>query len=359
MRMRWLLVIGVWSSFSVPLMIAGIGGALGADSGGAAGGGIIASCVPGGPGGTVENVELDAEQLANAQTIVSTTQGIHPADRRAAVIAVATAMQESSLHNSLEQLDHDSIGLFQQRVSIYGSDVAADPVKSTTAFVQRLLQVPGWATIPLTEAAQAVQRSAHPDAYARWETLGAGLVERYWTASAPDEVAGDSSTPPADAQQCLTVCPASTATAAPDPDACVAAGTVFSRAQSWLTAWSGGPVPYLSSVDPATYFQGYRRDCSGYVSMALGLEGPGLNTSGLAARSTLITKQDLQPGDMLINTAPGARGHVVLFERWTDTTMTRYYGYEQTGSGGTHHRVIPYPYFGTYAMSPYRLGGAG
>jgi hypothetical protein len=123
-----------------------------------------------------------------------------------------------------------------------------------------------------------------------------------------------------------------------------------------LTAWAGGPVPYLSSGAPADWFQGYRRDCSGYVSMALGLAGPGLNTSGLAARSTAISKVDLRPGDLLINTAPNLRGHVVLFERWVDASMTRYYGYEQSGDAGTHHRIIPYPYFGDYPMVPYRFG---
>jgi len=90
--------------------------------------------------------------------------------------------------------------------------------------------------------------------------------------------------------------------------------------------------------------------------MALGLDGPGLNTSGLAAHSTIISKTDLQPGDLLINTAPNLRGHVVLFERWTDMSMTSYYGYEQSGDGGTHHRVISYPYFSGYPMTPYRFG---
>jgi len=122
-----------------------------------------------------------------------------------------------------------------------------------------------------------------------------------------------------------------------------------------LTAWSGGPVPYLSSADPATWFNGYRRDCSGYASMALGVASPGLDTGGLAARSTPIQKADLRAGDLLINAAPDNAGHVVIFDRWTDATMTSYIGYEQSGDGGTHHRVIPYPYFGGYQMSPYRL----
>jgi hypothetical protein len=121
--------------------------------------------------------------------------------------------------------------------------------------------------------------------------------------------------------------------------------------------WNGGPVPYLSSNDPTTLLDGYRRDCSGYASMALGLPGPGLDTAGLAARSTPVQKTDLRPGDLLINVAAGAAGHVVIFDRWTDATMSSYVGYEQSGDGGTHHRVIPYPYFaGSPQPSPYRFG---
>jgi len=138
---------------------------------------------------------------------------------------------------------------------------------------------------------------------------------------------------------------------------CVAPGGVLGRAAVWLTAWHGGPVPYLSSGDPGTWFGGYRRDCSGYASMALGLPGPGLDTAGLAARSVPIVKAALRPGDLLINPAPGGAAHVVIFERWADTTMSAYLGYEQSGSGGTHHRIIPFPYFGTYRVDSYRWVG--
>ena len=130
---------------------------------------------------------------------------------------------------------------------------------------------------------------------------------------------------------------------------------VLTRAATWLTAWGGSAVPYLSSNDPATWFNGYRRDCSGYVSMALGLAGPGLDAAGLAARSSPTSKADLRAGDLLINPALDNGGHVVIFERWTDATMSSYVGYEQSGDSGTHHRVISYPYFGGYEMSPYRF----
>jgi hypothetical protein len=82
---------------------------------------------------------------------------------------------------------------------------------------------------------------------------------------------------------------------------------------------------------------------------------PPLTTASLAAQSRLIGKTDPRPGDILINTAPDLKGHVVLFQGWTDASMSAYLGYEQSGDGGTHHRVIPYPYYGDYPMLPYRL----
>lgn len=102
------------------------------------------SCGPAGTAGLVDGVELDAEQLANAAVIVHVTRtsGL-PA--RAAVVAVATALQESSLRN----LDHgdtagpDSRGLLQQRIRFYGADVATDPARATAAFLTRLTSILG------------------------------------------------------------------------------------------------------------------------------------------------------------------------------------------------------------------------
>ena len=288
--------------------------------------------------------DYDTEQLHNAAIIVQVGDKL---PIRAAVIAVATAIQESNLYNSAEATDHDSVGLFQQRPSQGWGTVQQllDPVYAAGKFYDKLVTVANWQTLPLTEAAQAVQRSAHPDAYGKHEADATAIVAAVGSAlglAIPDDL-----------EQCVSICPAITV---PDSGGCVEAAMVFGRAQSWLTAWASGPVPYLSSGDPSGWFRGYRRDCSGYVSMALGLPGPGLNTSGLAAHSTIISKLDLRPGDLLINTAPNLRGHVVLFESWTDASMTRYYGYEQSGDGGTHHRIVPYPYFGGYPMVPYRFG---
>ncbi|MGC4808746.1 M23 family metallopeptidase [Micromonospora sp. DT233] len=127
----------------------------------------------------------DGEQVANAAAIVTTgtEQGI-PA--RGRVIAVATAMQESTLRN-LPDGDRDSVGLFQQRPS-QGWGTAAqlqEPVYAASTFYARLVTVSGWETMPLTEAAQAVQNSAYPNAYAKWERPATDLVAAIAGAAGP------------------------------------------------------------------------------------------------------------------------------------------------------------------------------
>jgi murein DD-endopeptidase MepM/ murein hydrolase activator NlpD len=119
---------------------------------------------------------LDEEQLGNGKVIVDVGVAMEIAPR-AWVIAVATAMQESGLRN-LDHGDRDSLGLFQQRPSMgWGTpEQILDPEYATTKFYERLLQVAGWEQLPLTEAAQAVQRSAYPDAYAKHEPLAVAVV---------------------------------------------------------------------------------------------------------------------------------------------------------------------------------------
>jgi hypothetical protein len=112
---------------------------------------------------------LSADQADNAALIAATSvhRGL-PA--RAATIGLATALQESRMIN-IDYGDRDSIGLFQQRPSQGWGTVEQimDPLYSTTKFYDGLVQVPGYADLPVTEAAQAVQRSGFPDAYAQHE----------------------------------------------------------------------------------------------------------------------------------------------------------------------------------------------
>jgi pyruvate/2-oxoglutarate dehydrogenase complex dihydrolipoamide acyltransferase (E2) component len=125
-------------------------------------------------------VRLTPSQKANAAAIVKAAQEMKlPA--RAAVIAVATALQESklyNLHNLGRHNDHDSLGLFQQRPSAgWGTPAQTEnPDHAAKAFMSRLVHVHNWKSMPLTRAAQAVQVSAFGDRYAQWEAQAAGLV---------------------------------------------------------------------------------------------------------------------------------------------------------------------------------------
>lgn len=120
--------------------------------------------------------ELTPSRAANATTIAAVATRLGLPDH-AATIALAAALQESGLDN-LPGGDRDSVGLFQQRPSQgWGSALQlADPGYAATAFYRALARVPGWEELPVTEAAQRVQRSAAPDAYARWETEARALA---------------------------------------------------------------------------------------------------------------------------------------------------------------------------------------
>src|SRR5690349_304830 len=117
--------------------------------------------------GAVARLEL--AQAANAATIATVGKRLGMADH-AVTVALAASLQESQLHN-LPGGDRDSVGLFQQRPSQgWGSvDQLLQPTYAARAFYRALARVPGWADPSVTDAAQRVQRSDAPDAYARWE----------------------------------------------------------------------------------------------------------------------------------------------------------------------------------------------
>ncbi|MEU2166975.1 hypothetical protein [Micromonospora chersina] len=140
--------------------------------------------IPHGVQGAQSKIDLNDEQLANAKAIIAATKKAGLPER-AAVISIATSLQESKLEN-LGHLgdanDHDSLGLFQQRPSSgWGTpEQITNPEYSTLAFEKGLKQVDGWQDMPLTEAAQTVQVSAYPDAYAQWEQQAADIVAHNW-----------------------------------------------------------------------------------------------------------------------------------------------------------------------------------
>ncbi|MFE0463934.1 hypothetical protein ACFW1A_32240 [Kitasatospora sp. NPDC058965] len=165
-------------------------------------------------------VTMEIDQAGNAATIAAVTlsRGL---PERALVIALATGLQESKLHN-LEGGDRDSIGLFQQRPS-QGWGTAqqiADPVYSTNKFLDQLIAVPGYARMRLTDAAQRVQKSGYPEAYAKHEAnaqlLADALTGRTPTAftctvhafAPPEPVADVSSSPDASSSPGAAASPA-------------------------------------------------------------------------------------------------------------------------------------------------------
>lgn len=126
-------------------------------------------------------VALTDEMRANASLIIriGRQQGV---PIQGIVVALAAAAQESGLRN-VRYGDRDSLGLFQQRPSTgWGTpDQVLDPTRATLAFyggasnpnkgrTRGLLDIPNWSSMSVTQAAQAVQISAFPDAYAKWET---------------------------------------------------------------------------------------------------------------------------------------------------------------------------------------------
>nr|WP_051823345.1 C40 family peptidase [Streptomyces sp. NRRL S-1448] len=137
----------------------------------------VESILKGGGKGSVSVAGLDnpEQQIPNAKMILATGV-VMKVPPRGQIVALATALQESGLRN-LDYGDRDSLGLFQQRPSQgWGTaQQVRDPVHASTKFYEGLLKVSGWQSMTVAQAAQAVQASGFPDAYAKWEPLATAL----------------------------------------------------------------------------------------------------------------------------------------------------------------------------------------
>ena len=129
---------------------------------------------------------LTVAEAANADTIVSSSMAASNESSRAARIALMAAMTESGL-DDLDYGDQDSLGLFQERPSQgWGTPAQImDPSYAADAFLNALHAHQeadhSWASQPLWANAQAVQGSAYPTAYAKWEAQAASLVQSITT----------------------------------------------------------------------------------------------------------------------------------------------------------------------------------
>ena len=245
---------------------------------------------------------LDASQIGDGQIIYNVGEDLQ-LPQRAAVIAIATAMQESRLRN-LPYGDADSLGLFQERPSQgWGSPAEIlNPVYAASAFYARLVQVTGWQALPLTVAAQDVQHSADPGAYAQWEPLADALVTTFSGAATACLTDSGGHVPASGTTQL----PAGF-TLPPGTPAAVRAAIVYAAAQLGKPyIWGGtGPVGY---------------DCSGLVMMAYRVAGialPRTTFQQVLVGTPVYGTGQLAPGDLLFSAGSDGTaanpGHVGMY----------------------------------------------
>lgn len=262
------------------------------------------------PGGSPLTVaDLKPVQVGNARLIY--TVGVQrQLPVRAAIIAIATSLQEAKLFNAETATDHDSLGLFQQRPSQgWGTPAQIlDPVHASNAFYDHLANIAGWQNMSVTEAAQAVQRSAYPDAYAKWETLATQLVAQFATeqpadptsatgdAGCGDDGDGQPTGADVDLPNGVTL-PAGTPT------------TVVT-AIAWALSQRGTPYHFGGDcTNPHAGVPAHECDCSSLMQQAyraagIGLPRTTLDQAHVGAAVTSLTA--LAPGDLVF--IPGSDG---------------------------------------------------
>ena len=251
---------------------------------------------------------LDAEQATDADLVVSAAMAATDEDIPAARIAVMAAMTESGLRD-LDHGDRDSLGLFQQRPSQgWGTPAQImDPTFATDAFVKHLEAVRGWPAMPPWLAAQAVQRSAHPDGsnyQANWAAAGSIVAAVLANGDQPGAcgqgsggLAGPASSHGLPAGYAI---PAGTP---PEHEAVVA----------YALRQLGKPYVW-GAAGPAAF------DCSGLTMAAWdSARVPLLHYTGdQQHEGVAVTPATLVPGDLVLtpgsdSPAPGVAGHVGLF----------------------------------------------
>ena len=186
-------------------------------------------------------------------------------------------------------------------------------------------QIPAGTTVDLEcqTAGEAVQGTYNTEYWAKVSYNGVeGFVSRAYV-TVPDASG-------------LGACDGDTAPEGPapeDPGLSADRQTVLDRGQNWVDRG----IPYsMEAYTTGPDGRSYRTDCSGFVSMAYGLD-QSYSTVTLPEHFTEINKDDLQPGDIIGNLgagSAGAAGHVVIFTGWTDSSKTSFTAIEQTGGVG-------------------------
>ncbi|MGF1663477.1 MAG: C40 family peptidase [Kineosporiaceae bacterium] len=290
---------------------------------------------------------LDEVQVAHAVTIVEV--GLErELPTQALRVALAVAAQESMFRNYANDgtgelrpdqrdvdrslryphdavgRDHGSVNVFQQQYPWWGSlDELMDPPTAAGKFFDALVDVPGWESLPITVAAQRVQRSAFPTAYAKWESLAdeilAAVLRSPGEATAPGPGAPSLGAPlpgpsgPAAAGGAADPCEDRAVPAGFTPLAGADAGEVaVNIAASWIGtpySWGGGTRTGPSlGIGPGAGTVGF--DCSGLILhawyQAAGVELPH-SSRQIAAITTPVSIEQAQAGDILSFATRGGR----------------------------------------------------
>ena len=275
---------------------------------------VVASASGGFGTWSVTQVDRAAQIVAAGQTLDVPERGM--------IIGLAVAMRESSLRNLANSNvpssldidinndgvggDHDSVGLFQQRPSPPEGEGAwgtvaelMDPTISATKFFNTLLDVDGWEDMELTVAAQKVQVSAYPDAYAEWEDDATQLLDHVIDQDMSNTecvIDGDGIELDAAALPSGFSLPADT-----NFGILVAVGWALDQLG---TPYSfGGDCTDADSGDPA-----HECDCSSLVQQAYAAAGitiPRITTDQVRAGSA-VSLANIAPGDLVF--IPGSEG---------------------------------------------------
>ena len=241
---------------------------------------------------------LSGEQVANAQMIVAAGRKLEVSER-GLLIALMTALQESSLQN-IPYGDRDSLGIFQQR-DPWGSRAERLDVATATEFFftggrggqPGLLDIPGWTEMDLTVAAQRVQASAFPTAYAKWQGVASSLLDAKGMTGI----------------RCATTIASSSG--------------IVKAAMQWLGtpySWGGGSIDGpTEGFAQGTGIVGF--DCSSLVQNAVYATTGVLLPRTAAEQATAVEEvaiDDAQAGDLLFflspGAPPGAYHHVSIYD---------------------------------------------
>ena len=251
--------------------------------------------VPLHPEGTQNSAKWSARQVRNAGTIANVARTRHLSPR-AAVIAVAVAMQESTLDN-LRGGHMDSVGLFQQRPSQGWGTVSqlTDPVYAAGKFYDQLVKIDNWQKKSLTKVAASVQRPAekYRNEYAKWESTAGSLVAKTWGTHAVTSIS--------------TGCDDPAASGGKDPN------TKFNVKNPRTVAQA------ITSARNEAGKTGWYRRCDNFVAQAYGWGSSGSATANVHW-NRLVDAGLAHPGNM--SPPPGAllfydtgesAGHVTLY----------------------------------------------